>query len=70
MKKTLLVLSVIFLTVSCMNKRYYCECDHVDLVHGEKSETLDFDAHNKSTAKEHCESGMGVHYVDFECELR
>lgn len=53
-----------------MNKRYYCECDYVDLVHGDKSETLDFDAHNKSSAKEHCESGMGVHYVDFNCRLK
>jgi hypothetical protein len=69
MKKLVLLISVIILT-SCVKKSYNCECDYVDLVHGDKQEVLQMEAYSKASAQDYCEDGAGVHFVDFECRLK
>jgi hypothetical protein len=66
-----LVLFVLYsLFTGCTRKDYYCDCTYINPVHGEQQDSFMIEANTKQSASEHCESGGGVYYVDFECELR
>lgn len=66
----LFIAGVVVLFTSCVRKEYICDCDYIDLVHGEKEDSFPIEANSKKSAEDYCLEGGGRYVIDFECKLR